>query len=88
MKMFVIRLLYCKDLGGGIPGAGAAYNPDGSMRYMMDGSQQFTPPGESIYSFVLTSYSCHTLPYVNERERENEREKGMRREANVSCHTM
>lgn len=82
MKMFVIRLLYCKDLGGGIPGAGAAYNPDGSMRYMMDGSQQFTPPGESIYSFVLTSYSCHTLPYVNERE------KGRRREANVSCHTM
>ncbi|XP_053202720.1 homeobox protein homothorax-like isoform X2 [Panonychus citri] len=33
------------DLGGGIPGAGPGYNPDGTMRYMMDGSQQFTPPG-------------------------------------------
>ncbi|XP_074603580.1 homeobox protein Meis1-like isoform X3 [Brevipalpus obovatus] len=32
------------DIGGGMPGAGAAYNTDGSMRYMMDSAQQFTPP--------------------------------------------
>lgn len=32
------------DIGGGIGGP-AGYNPDGSMRYMMDGGQQFTPPG-------------------------------------------
>ncbi|XP_015785871.1 homeobox protein homothorax isoform X2 [Tetranychus urticae] len=35
------------DLGGGIPGTGPGYNPDGSMRYMMDGTQQFTPPVHS-----------------------------------------
>ncbi|XP_054154300.1 homeobox protein homothorax-like [Oppia nitens] len=33
------------DLGGSIGSAGAAYSPDGGMGYMMDGSQQFRPPG-------------------------------------------
>jgi len=33
------------DLGGSIGSAGGAYSPDGSMGYMMDGSQQFRPPG-------------------------------------------
>jgi hypothetical protein len=33
------------DLGGTIGSAGSAYSPDGGMGYMMDGSQQFRPPG-------------------------------------------
>lgn len=37
--------LKTSDIGGGIGGP-AGYNPDGSMRYMMDGGQQFTPPGK------------------------------------------
>ncbi|CAG2159991.1 unnamed protein product [Oppiella nova] len=35
-------------LGGSIGSAGGAYSPDGSMGYMMDGSQQFRPPGICI----------------------------------------
>lgn len=38
------------DLGGSIGSAGAAYSPDGSMGYMMDGSQQFRPPGTFAYN--------------------------------------
>ena len=36
------------DLGGSIGSAGAAYSPDGSMGYMMDGGQQFRTPGDII----------------------------------------
>lgn len=45
---------------GGMPGAGAAYNPDGSMRYMMDGGQQFTPPGKSYVTLSLLQPSDGT----------------------------
>lgn len=44
----------CIDIGG-MPGTGAAYNPDGSMRYMMDGGQQFTPPGKSYATLLNLS---------------------------------
>lgn len=41
------------DLGGGI-GTPGGYNPDGSMRYMMDGSgQQFTPPGHPHAAMMM-----------------------------------
>jgi hypothetical protein len=53
IKCYFIFYFFPKtDLGGSIGSAGSAYSPDGSMGYMMDGGQQFRPPGICIIIFI------------------------------------